>query len=151
MDQVLLVHNDNYYSFTISSSSSVEFALGTDGASPPPFSLYNSNGALVANLGTNDPLSLSAGTYYLKVTAGLTASMTGTYNFSVINTGSITTPPPEAVANGVIISAAYAPNGTPLFLALVRRGERRRWTLPSAARRTASPGPRRNRWTRKPA
>lgn len=105
--QKLLLHNDAYYKFTLSSPTQIEFSIGTDGATPPPFNLYNADGTLRAGLGTDNTLSLQAGTYYLKITAGAT-SMAGTYHFAAaqiapaVNTGNNTlgTALPIALSGG---------------------------------------------------
>jgi len=82
----LLVHNDSYFSFSLSGAQQVQFGFSPTASSLPPFSLYNSSRALIGSLSDGQSLTLQGGTYYLKASANSESSLDGTYGFSISQT-----------------------------------------------------------------
>ena len=83
---VSLLHEQDYYKFSLDLSSSVNFSIGTsDGETAPTMELLNSSGGLIESLSNGQTPDLAAGTYYVRVTGGST-TLSGTYDLTLTKT-----------------------------------------------------------------
>ncbi len=84
-NQRLLIAEADYYKFSISQLSAMDITLTTTASSTPGMQLLNSSGLAIATLDGNDSIVLSAGTYYVKLSAPR-STIAGTYTLRIDQT-----------------------------------------------------------------
>lgn len=98
-----LSHTQDFYSFTLSTATSVTFQITATGGAAPTTSLLDVNGAILANVDSGPTLSLGAGTYYLLATGGNT-TLAGSYAITLQQSVSTTTNHDAANATTIPLS-----------------------------------------------
>ncbi len=81
----LLLSDADFYKFTLSTDSDVDFAISSNGSFTPTWDLLDSGGTLLKHLSSSDAVRLSAGTYNLRVNAPA-ATLDGDYSINIDRT-----------------------------------------------------------------
>jgi hypothetical protein len=102
--QKLLMHDHDYYQFTISADGKydVDVNVSNGAAYPAGTQLLDADGNVVATIGAGGlgGQQLAAGTYYVHL-YNASASLDGTYSIAIAAAGVPNTPPPGSLPNGI--------------------------------------------------
>jgi hypothetical protein len=101
--QKLLIHDHDYYSFTVTADGKFDIKVkNVGGTYPAGTQLLDADGNVVATIGAGGlaQQALAAGTYYVHL-FNESASLGGTYSISIDGSAPGTPPPPGMLPNGI--------------------------------------------------